>query len=147
MSDTTATRRFGRGAAGFFLAGTYVVAAGTTLQPPPALVGPRLSIAATIGLVIAGLLAAGWVGVDAAHGWLELRRLATFVVTGWLLLLPLGAVWQWLVGSVLGAGTVGVYATRIFVFVIAIVSAGYMAYSGGWERARDRMGSGGLEKM
>lgn len=147
MSDNTLARVVGRGTVGFSLAGTYAFAAVTTLAPPPALVGAQLNVAAVSGLVIVGLLAAGWVGVDAARGRLTLRRLATFVVTGWLLLLPLGAIGRWLVGTVLGTSTGGVYATRIVLFVVATVSAGYMAYSGGWERARRRMGSGGLDRM
>lgn len=140
-------RRIGRGIVGYLIASTYVVAAGTTLAPPPALVGPRLNVAAIIGLIIAGLVAAGWVAVDAAREQLELRRLATFVVTGWLLLLPLGAFGEWVVGTVLGAGTVGRYTTAIVVFVLVTASAGYMAFNGGWERARRRMGSGGLDRM
>lgn len=147
MADTTPSERFGRAVVGFLLTATYVFAAGTTLPPPATLVGPRLNIAATIGLVIAGLLVAGWAGVDAARGRLELRRLATFVVTGWLLLLPLGAFGAWLMGTVVDAGEIGRYATVVVVFVVVTGSAGWMAYSGGWERARRRMGSGGLDKM
>lgn len=147
MSDRTVARVVGRGVAGFLLVGTYVVAAGTTLAPPTALVGARLNVAAISGIVIAGLVAAGWVGVDAARGRLSLRRLTTFVVTGWLLLLPLGAIGRWLVGTVIGAGALGLYATQVFVLLITTVSAGWMAYSGGWERARHRMGSGGLDRM
>jgi hypothetical protein len=147
VSDSTAARSVGRGAAGFLLAGTYVLAAGTTLAPPTALVGAGLNVAATSGLIITGLVAAGWVGIDAARGRLSLRRLTTFVVTGWLLLLPLGAIGRWLVGTVIGAGPPGLYATQVVVLLIATGSAGWMAYSGGWERARNRMGSGGLDRM
>ncbi|MEF8801570.1 MAG: hypothetical protein V5A56_11165 [Halolamina sp.] len=147
MSDNTAARSVGRGAAGFLLAGAYVLAAGTALAPPTALVGARLNVAATSGLIIAGLVAAGWVGVDAARGRLELRRLATFVVTGWLLLLALGAIGRWLVGTVIDTGPPGLYLAQVVVLLVATVSAGWMAYSGGWERARHRMGSGGLDRM
>jgi len=147
VSDTPLSRVVGRGAVGFLLAGSFVLAAVTTLAPPPALVGPRLNVAAIIGLAIAGLLAAGWVGVDAARGRLELRRLATFVATGWLLLLPLGAFGRWLVATVAGTGAAGRYATAVVVFLVVAGSAGWMAYSGGWERARRRMGSGGPDRM
>lgn len=147
MSENTLASVVGRGVLGFLLAASFVLAAVTTLAPPTALVGARLNVAAISGLVIVGLLAAGWVGADAARGRLSLRRLATFVVTGWLLLLPLGAFGRWLVGTVLGAGPVGLYTARVFVLLIATGSAGWMAYSGGWERARHRMGSGGLDRM
>lgn len=147
MSEIPLPRRIGRGIVGYLISATYVLAAGTTLAPPPTLVGPRLNVAAIIGLVIAGLLAAGWVAVDAARGRLELRRLVTFVVTGWLLLLPLGAFGEWFVRTVLGAGAAARYTTAVVVFVLVTVSAGYMAYNGGWERARRRMGSGGLDRM
>lgn len=147
MAEST-SRTLARGAVGFLLVATYAVVAGvTTLAPPPALVGTQLNVATATGLAIAGTLASAWVGVDTARGRLAVRRVATFVLTGWVLVLPFGAFGQWLVGTVLGAGSAGVYAVRVAVFAGATVGAAWMAYGGGWERARRRMGSGGLERM
>ena len=137
-----------RGVAGFLVAVTYtVVAAAASLPPPASFVGPRLNVAAWVGLVVVGVLAAGWVGFDVGRGEASLRRLVTFVVTGWVLLLPLGALTEGVVAGPVGAGAPGKYLGRLLVFGVATVGAAWMAYGGGWERARRRMGSGGLERM
>lgn len=148
MSDENTLSTLARGVAAALVTATYaIVAAGTMLAPPAAVVGAGLTVAAGAGLAIAGGVASAWVGVDAARGRLVVRRVGTFVLTGWVLVLPLAAVSQWFVGTVLGAGSVGVYVFRVLGFAVATVGAGWMAYGGGWERARDRMGSGGLDRM
>jgi hypothetical protein len=137
-----------RGALGFLVAVTYtVVAAVASLVPPVSLAGATLNVAVWTGLIVVGLVAAAWVGFDVGRGDLSVRRLATFVGTAWVLLLPLGAVVEGVVAPLLGAGLVTIYLGRILVFAVATAGALWMAYGGGWDRARARMGSGGLEKM
>lgn len=136
-----------RGAAGVLVAGSYtVVAAAVTLVPPVALVGARLNVAAWVGLVVAGVLAAMLAGFDVGRGDTSLRALAQFVVTAWVLLLPLGATGDFVTG-VAGLGVLGEYLARLVGFGVATGGAAWMAYGGGWDRARGRMGSGGLDKM
>lgn len=141
-------RAVAHGATGFLVAALYtVVAAVASLVPPDPVVGPSFNLAAWIGLVVAGLLAAVWLGFDVGRGAISIRRLATFVVTAWVLWLPLGAVVEGVVAPLVDAGPLGVYLGRLVVFGVATAGAAWMAYGGGWERARSRMRSGGLDEM
>lgn len=137
-------RAVARGAAGFLVSVTFtVVAVVASLLPPVPLFGAPVNVAAWSGLVILGLVAATWLGFEVGLGLLSLRRLATFVGTAWLLLLPLALLVEGVLVPRLFPGVVAIYLGRLLVFAVATAGAFWLAARGGWARVRGRFGSGG----